>query len=190
LGHALAQLFDTYILAQTEDSFLLVDAHAAHERIVYETLKAQRAKGPVPSQPLLIPDIVSLDNEQTTLLLDAAADLEQIGVVIESFGTNTLMLRALPAALGTTDAKALLLDCVQALETGTGREGVERRLDTLAATIACHGSVRAGRRLRLEEMNALLRLMEQTPNTGHCNHGRPTSISLRKEDVAKLFERH
>jgi DNA mismatch repair protein MutL len=189
LGHAVAHLYDTYILAQTEDAMVLIDAHAAHERIVYEKLKAHWREGPIASQPLLVPDIVSLTKEDVELLLYHKETLSQIGLDIESFGGDTIMVRALPFVLTKSNSKLLLEECIAALEEGNASDAIETKIDAVMSSIACHGSVRAGRRLKIEEMNSLLREMEQTPNSGQCNHGRPTSIALTKAQISALFGR-
>lgn len=189
LGHAIAHLYDTYILAQTQDAFVMIDAHAAHERIVYEKLKSQWREGQVPSQTLLVPDIVSLPREDCQILLEHQEAFSKLGLDIEAFGGDSIMVRGLPAALGQADSKSLLHDCLNSLEERSARQGLESRLDALASRIACHGSVRSGRALRQAEMNALLRQMEATPNSDRCNHGRPTSMALSKADLDKLFDR-
>ena len=189
LGAARAQLHETYIIAQTRDGMVVVDQHAAHERLVYERLKAERAARGVARQLLLLPEIVELDAGAAARLLDAAEDLEALGLVIEPFGGNALCLRETPALLGEVDGAKLLADIADALETGDGRDGLEARLDAVASRMACHGSVRAGRRMSGPEMNALLREMEATPHSGTCNHGRPTFVSLGLADIERLFGR-
>jgi len=187
LGAARAQLHDTYVIAQTADGMVIVDQHAAHERLVYERLKAERAAAGVAGQMLLIPDIVELDAEARARLLDAAADLRALGLVVEPFGGTALCLRETPAALGPVDGARLLADVADALAEDAA--GLEARLDAVLSRMACHGSVRAGRRLGPEEMNALLRAMEATPFSGQCNHGRPTWIELKLADIERLFGR-
>ncbi len=189
LGAARAQLHETYIIAQTRDGMVVVDQHAAHERLVYERLKAARAAQGVARQMLLLPEIVELDAASAGRLLDAAADLEALGLVIEPFGGNAVCLRETPALLGEVDGAKLLADIADALEAGDGRDGLEARLDAVASRMACHGSVRAGRRMSGPEMNALLREMEATPHSGTCNHGRPTFVSLGLADIERLFGR-
>ncbi|MEM9725559.1 MAG: DNA mismatch repair protein MutL, partial [Pseudomonadota bacterium] len=208
LGAARAQLHSTYIIAQTADGAVIIDQHAAHERLVYErlkaTLRAQMEGGGAPAQELLIPEIVSLEPLVADRVLAAAADLARLGLVIEPFGGDAICVRATPAALGKPDAPALLRDLAEALDSdgsdaATASRAQEpetevvaemlRRLDKVLASMACHGSVRAGRRLSLEEMNALLREMERTPHSGQCNHGRPTFVSLSKADLDRLFGR-
>ncbi len=189
LGAARAQLHETYIIAQTRDGMVVVDQHAAHERLVYERLKAERAARGVARQLLLLPEIVELDAGAAARLLDAAEDLEALGLVIEPFGGNALCLRETPALLGEVDGAKLLADIADALEEGDGQGGLEARLDAVASRMACHGSVRAGRRMSGPEMNALLREMEATPHSGTCNHGRPTFVSLGLADIERLFGR-
>jgi DNA mismatch repair protein MutL len=189
LGVARAQIHETYLIAQTADGMVIVDQHAAHERLVYERLKAQRAAGRAPSQMLLIPEIVTLEPGARDALVAAADDLAALGLVFEPFGGDALCLRETPAILGEVDGAALLPDIADALEEGTGRDGLEARIDAVLSRMACHGSVRAGRRMTAAEMNALLREMEATPLSGTCNHGRPTWVELRLADIERLFGR-
>lgn len=190
LGVAKAQFHDTYIISQTEDSIIITDQHAAHERIVMERLKENLRSGGKPvSQILLIPEIVDLDMVEKNRIVAAAPELAKLGLVLEEFGTTAVIVRETPALLGDCDVKALVEDIAQQLaEWGTGFELTEK-LHLVCATIACHGSVRAGRRLNVEEMNKLLRDMEHTPHSGQCNHGRPTYVELKISDIAKLFDR-
>jgi DNA mismatch repair protein MutL len=189
LGAARAQLHETYIVSQTADGIVITDQHAAHERLVYEKMKAGFAQGAVPSQGLLIPEIVELDARSAAALDAAAGELEQLGLLLERFGPGAVAVRAIPAALGKADVKALVRDLADEL-AAEGTSGIlKERLDHVLATLSCHGSVRAGRRLNLEEMNALLREMETTPNSGQCNHGRPTFIALGLGDIERLFAR-
>src|ERR1700748_1914438 len=189
LGAARTQIHETYIVSQTRDGLIVVDQHAAHERIVYEKLKASLAKNGVQRQILLIPDIVELDEATVERLLARADELGSFGLAIESFGPGALCVRETPSLLGKTDAAALLRDLAEHMEEWDEALPLERRLMHVAPTMACHGSVRAGRRLKPEEMNALLREMEDTPNSGQCNHGRPTYVELKLADVEKLFGR-
>lgn len=191
LGAARAQLHGNWILAETAEGLVIVDQHAAHERLVYERLKREAAAGPVPSQALLIPLVVEIGESEAQRLADAAPDLAPLGLVVEPFGRGAVALRELPAALGAADGAALLRDVAAALaeEGGSGAEALARRRDAVLARAACHGSVRSGRRLRPEEMDALLREMERTPNSGTCNHGRPTFVALRLRDIERLFGR-
>jgi DNA mismatch repair protein MutL len=189
LGAARAQLHETYIVAQTRTSVVIVDQHAAHERLVYERLKAGLANGGVARQGLLIPQIVELDGDEAAALLEAAPDLGKLGLAIEAFGPGAVMVRAAPALLGDTDVEGLVRDLARAALAETGGSPLEERLAAVCSTMACHGSVRAGRRLTAEEMNALLREMEATPHSGQCNHGRPTYVELQLADIERLFGR-
>ena len=188
LGAARAQLHGNWIVAQSRNGIVIVDQHAAHERLVYERLKAQAAQARVPSQALLIPAIVDLGADAERVLA-AAGDLDRLGLVIEPFGPGCVAVRELPAALGQADAAALLRDIADDLaEQGTS-DRLQGRLDAVLSSMACHGSVRSGRSLTGEEMNALLREMERTPRAGQCNHGRPTWVELKLADVERLFGR-
>jgi DNA mismatch repair protein MutL len=189
LGAARTQIHETYIVSQTRDGLIVVDQHAAHERIVYERLKASLERDGVARQMLLIPEIVELDEATVERLVERAVDLEKFGLAIESFGPGAVAVRETPALLGKADAKSLLRDLSEHMAEWDEQLPLERRLMHVAATMACHGSVRAGRRLKPEEMNALLREMEVTPNSGQCNHGRPTYIELKLADIEKLFGR-
>ncbi|MGB7099392.1 MAG: DNA mismatch repair endonuclease MutL [Xanthobacteraceae bacterium] len=189
LGAARAQVHETYIVAQTRDGLIIVDQHAAHERIVYERLKAAIAKTGVARQILLIPDVVELDEADVARLLAHALELARYGLVIESFGPGAVALRETPALLGEIDGGGLLRDLADHIGEWDETLPLERRLMHVAATMACHGSVRAGRRLKAQEMNALLREMEVTPNSGQCNHGRPTYVELKLTDIERLFGR-
>jgi DNA mismatch repair protein MutL len=189
LGAARAQLHETYIVAQTRDGLVIVDQHAAHERIVYERLKAALARTGVARQILLIPEIVELDETDAERVLARAAELERYGLAIEPFGPGAVAVRETPSLLGAIDAQALVRDLAEHMAEWDETLPLERRLMHVAATMACHGSVRAGRRLRPEEMNALLREMESTPNSGQCNHGRPTYVELKLTDIERLFGR-
>jgi DNA mismatch repair protein MutL len=190
LGAARAQIHGTYIIAQTQDGLVVVDQHAAHERLVYEKMKAARAAGGIERQVLLIPTVVELE-EASVRRLDAAASLlADFGLVIESFGPGAILLREQPSVLKHLEADKLLRDLADVLaEDESAALPLERRLDHVLATLACHNSVRAGRRLLPEEMNALLREMERTPGSGQCNHGRPTYVELKLADIEKLFGR-
>mgnify|MGYP000176760689 CR=1 FL=1 len=189
LGAARAQVHETYIVAQTRDGLVIVDQHAAHERIVYEKLKASLARNGVQRQILLIPEIVELDEATVEKLLDRAEELASFGLAIESFGPGAVAVRETPSLLGKTNAAGLLRDLAEHMAEWDEALPLERRLMHVAATMACHGSVRAGRRLKPEEMDALLREMEDTPNSGQCNHGRPTYVELKLADIEKLFGR-
>ncbi|MBS1182721.1 MAG: mutL [Proteobacteria bacterium] len=188
LGAPRAQIHETYIVAQTETGLVIVDQHAAHERLVYERLKREIARG-VETQMLLIPDIVDMPEEDVNRLLERAEELAELGLVVESFGPGAIAVREIPALLGRTNTAALLRDIADDLAEWDQATRLREKLDAIAATMACHGSVRAGRRLRLEEMDALLREMEETPNSGQCNHGRPTFVELKLSDIERLFGR-
>jgi DNA mismatch repair protein MutL len=189
LGAARAQVHETYIVAQTRDGLIIVDQHAAHERIVYERLKAALERSGMARQILLIPEIVELDEAAVERLVARAQDLLSYGLAIEPFGPGAVAVRETPSLLGAIDARALLRDLAEHMAEWEEALPLERRLMHVAATMACHGSVRAGRRLRPEEMNALLRDMEATPNSGQCNHGRPTYVELKLSDIERLFGR-
>ena len=189
LGAARAQVHDTYIVAQTRDALVIVDQHAAHERIVYEKLKAALEKSGVARQILLIPEIVELDEADVERLLARADELARYGLVVESFGPGAVALRETPALLGEIDGAGLVRDLAEHMSEWDETLPLERRLMQVAASMACHGSVRAGRRLKPAEMNALLREMEVTPNSGQCNHGRPTYVELKLTDIERLFGR-
>ena len=189
LGAARAQLHDAYIVAQTQDGLVVVDQHAAHERIVYERLKEAIAKAGVPRQILLIPEIVELDEADVERLVSHADELSGYGLVIEAFGPGAVALRETPALLGEINGASLIRDLAEHIDEWDEALPLERRLMQVASSMACHGSVRAGRRLKPEEMNALLREMERTPNSGQCNHGRPTYVELKLTDIERLFAR-
>jgi DNA mismatch repair protein MutL len=188
LGAARAQLHENYIVAQTETGVVIVDQHAAHERLVYERLKRQRAETGVARQALLIPEIVTLGTDAERLL-DMAEELAALGLVIEAFGPGTLAIRETPAILGTVNAEAILRDILDELDDAGSTTTLQSRLDAILSRMACHGSVRSGRRMSAEEMNALLREMEATPHSGQCNHGRPTYLELKLADIERLFGR-
>ena len=189
LGVARAQLHETYVVAQTADGIVIVDQHAAHERLVYERMKKALAEGGIARQPLLIPEVVELDPSEVGRIASRAAELAELGLVIERFGPDAVMVRETPAMLGKADVKGLVRDLVDDIaETGKALS-LKERLEAVAGTLACHTSVRAGRRLNAEEMNALLREMEATPHSGQCNHGRPTYVELKLSDIERLFGR-
>jgi DNA mismatch repair protein MutL len=189
LGAARAQVHDAYVIAQTHDGLVIVDQHAAHERIVYERLKRQRAEGGIERQILLSPIVVDLEPDAAALIVANADALGELGLVVEGFGPGAVLLREAPTLLADGDMIALVKDLADDLAAEDGGASLERRLDHRLATIACHNSVRAGRRLRVEEMNALLRDMERTPGAGQCNHGRPTYVELKLADIERLFGR-
>jgi DNA mismatch repair protein MutL len=189
MGVARAQVAGTYIVAETPDGMILVDQHAAHERLTLERMKAARKGGSVPAQALLLPQVVEVDENAAAHLIEHAADFAALGLDLEGFGPKAVLVRATPALLGTVDATALVRDLADDLAAFDAAPGLAERLDAVAATIACHGSVRAGRTLSVPEMNALLREMEVTPHSGQCNHGRPTWVKLARVDLEKLFGR-
>ncbi|WP_457798868.1 DNA mismatch repair endonuclease MutL [Methylocystis sp. S23] len=189
LGAARAQLHETYIIAQTRDGLVIVDQHAAHERLVYEKLKKQRAEAGVARQMLLIPVVVDLDDARMNALAGALVELASLGLVLEPFGPGAVLVREAPAILGAVDHKRLVEDIADLLAEEGDARGLFRKLDHVLATCACHHSVRAGRRLSPAEMNALLREMEMTPGAAQCNHGRPTYVELKLSDIEKLFGR-
>jgi DNA mismatch repair protein MutL len=189
LGAARAQVHATYIIAQTRDGLVVVDQHAAHERLVYERMKAQLEAGGVARQTLLLPEVVELDPAEAERVASRTEELEALGLVVESFGPGAILVRETPALLGETNVAGLIRDIADDLaETGQALS-LRERLQEVCSTLACHGSVRAGRRLTAPEMNALLREMEVTPNSGQCNHGRPTWVELKLTDIERLFGR-
>ena len=189
LGAARAQVHETYIVAQTRDGIVIVDQHAAHERIVYERLKAALASTGIARQILLIPEVVELEAADVERLNARAEELLRYGLAIEPFGPGAVAVRETPSLLGAIDAQALVRNLAEHMAEWDEALPLERRLMHVAATMACYGSVRAGRRLKPEEMNALLREMEATPNSGQCNHGRPTYVELKLSDIERLFGR-
>ncbi len=189
LGAARAQVHGTYIIAQTEAGIVIVDQHAAHERLVYERLKTQAEANGVAAQALLIPVVVDLPAQERQLLLEAAPELARFGLGIEPFGPGAIAVRETPALLGQVDATALVRDILDELRDQEATRALADRRDAILSRVACHGSVRAGRQMRAEEMNALLREMEATPRSGQCNHGRPTYVELRLSDIERLFGR-
>ena len=189
LGVARAQLHETYVVSQTAEGIVIVDQHAAHERLVYERMKAALANGGITRQPLLIPEVVDLDPSEVTRVSARAGELAELGLVVEQFGPDAVVVREVPAMLGKLDVKGLIRDLADEIaETGNALS-LKERLEEVSGTLACHMSVRAGRRLNAEEMNALLREMESTPHSGQCNHGRPTYVELKLADIEKLFGR-
>ena len=189
LGAARAQLHDTYIVAQTGDGIVLVDQHAAHERLVLERMRRALADGPPPRQTLLLPEVVELEEAGAERLAAKAEELGELGLVLERFGPEAVLVRETPAALGEADVKGLVRDLADDLAEHGLALTLKERLEHVAATMACHGSVRAGRRLGAQEMDALLREMEATPRSGQCNHGRPTYVELKLADIERLFGR-
>jgi DNA mismatch repair protein MutL len=189
LGVARGQVKNTYIIAETSDGLVIVDQHAAHERLVHERMKAALAGAGVARQGLLVPDVVELDEHACDRLEERNAELAELGLVIERFGPKAMLVREVPALLGQTDAIGLLRDLADELASFGAALSLKEKLDAITGTMACHGSVRAGRKLNADEMNAILRAMETTPHSGQCNHGRPTYVKLSLADLEKLFGR-
>lgn len=189
LGAARAQVHENYIISQTADGIVIVDQHAAHERLVYEKLKNKMALNGVSSQTLLIPEIIELSEQDSAVLMDLSAELSRFGLSIENFGGNSIVVRETPAILGEVNAKSLILDILDELKDWSESNLVKEKLDAILSRVACHGSIRSGRIMKGEEMNALLREMEITPHSGQCNHGRPTYVKLKLSDIEKLFGR-
>jgi DNA mismatch repair protein MutL len=189
LGAARAQLHENYIVAQTDDGLVIVDQHAAHERIVYERLKAGLEGRRVPGQILLIPEVVEMSAEDVARVVARADELAEVGLGVEAFGPGAVAVTETPALLGEVDAVALIRDIADDFAEWDASSRLKERLDHVAATMACHGSVRAGRRLKPDEMDALLREMEATPQSGQCNHGRPTYVELKLAEIERLFGR-
>ena len=189
MGVARGQVAATYIVAEAADGLVLVDQHAAHERLVLERMRRANANGGIASQPLLLPEVVELDEAACDRLDARAGELAEFGLDLERFGPAAMLVRGVPAALGQTDIKALVTDLADDLAAFGDALSLKERIDHVAATMACHGSVRAGRILSVAEMNALLREMEVTPHSGQCNHGRPTWVKLAHRDIEKLFGR-
>ncbi|KQY86618.1 MULTISPECIES: DNA mismatch repair endonuclease MutL [unclassified Brevundimonas] len=189
LGAARAQLHGTYIVAQTRDGLVVVDQHAAHERLVYERMKVQMARGSVTRQALLTPEVVELDPAEAERVSARVDELAELGLIVEPFGVGAVLVRETPALLGDTDVQGLIRDIADDLAEHGAALALSERLGAVCGTMACHGSVRAGRVLSAPEMNALLREMEATPHSGQCNHGRPTYVELKLADLEKLFGR-
>ncbi|WP_170603085.1 DNA mismatch repair endonuclease MutL [Ruegeria arenilitoris] len=189
LGAARGQVHENYIIAQTANGMVIVDQHAAHERLVYEKLKRQMAENGVAAQALLIPEIVELSEVDCARLLAVADDLARFGLTLEPFGGGAIAVRETPAVLGEVNARAMVLDILDELADQGESQAVQARIEAILSRVACHGSVRSGRRMRAEEMNALLREMEATPHSGQCNHGRPTYVELKLSDIERLFGR-
>ena len=189
LGAAQAQLHKNYIVAQTNEGFVIVDQHAAHERLVYEKMKIHLKEGGIKRQVLLIPEIVDLENAKIQRLLELKDDFTRLGLILEQFGEGAILVREIPSILGDINIKNLVIDIADELEEFGSSTVLEDKLGHICGTIACHSSVRSGRTLRIEEMNALLREMEATPHSGQCNHGRPTYVELKLSDIEKLFGR-
>lgn len=189
LGAARGQLHETYIVAQTADGIVIVDQHAAHERLVYERMKINLDAGKVPRQALLLPEVVELTEAEASRLAGRATELAELGLILEGFGAGAVVVREVPALLGDVAVQNLVRDLADAIAEYGNVLPLKEKLEEVCGTMACHGSVRAGRRLTLDEMNALLRQMEATPHSGQCNHGRPTYVELKLADIEKLFGR-
>lgn len=189
LGAARAQIHENYILSQTQSGMIIVDQHAAHERIVYERMKKSLFSNEVSAQALLIPEIVDFSEDECDRLMQFAEDFSKLGLTIERFGPGAIAVRETPAILGETDASGLLKQLSDEIAEWDDASGLAQKLEAVASTMACHGSVRSGRRMQADEMNALLRQMEATPGSGQCNHGRPTYIELGLDEIEKLFSR-
>ncbi|MGE3713708.1 MAG: DNA mismatch repair endonuclease MutL [Alphaproteobacteria bacterium] len=189
LGAARCQLHQTYIVAETQNGLVIVDQHAAHERLVHERMKAQLAQNGVARQKLLLPEVVTLNEALAESLLARHAELLEFGLAIEAFGTDTVMVRETPAMLGEVNVTQMIQELADNIQEFGEALALKDRIESLSGTMACHGSVRAGRSLNVAEMNALLRQMEQTPLSGQCNHGRPTYVELKRSDIEILFGR-
>lgn len=189
LGTARGQVHENYIIAQTATGMVIVDQHAAHERLVYEKLKRQMAESGVARQALLIPEIVELSDAECARLMEVSEELEKFGLGIEPFGGGAIAVRETPAILGTVDARAMVMDILDELADQNDSNTLQARIEAILSRVACHGSIRSGRWMRAEEMNALLREMEATPHSGQCNHGRPTYVELKLSDIERLFGR-
>ncbi|MEQ5871955.1 DNA mismatch repair endonuclease MutL [Sagittula sp. NFXS13] len=189
LGAARGQVHENYIIAQTETGMVIVDQHAAHERLVYEKLKKQMAENGVAAQALLIPDVIDLSHDEAQRLLAVADDLSRMGLTVEAFGNGAIAVRETPAILGEVDSQGLIRDILDELDDLGESQLVQEKIEAILSRVACHGSIRSGRIMRAEEMNALLREMEATPHSGQCNHGRPTYVELRLTDIERLFGR-
>ena len=189
LGVARGQVHATYIVSQTNDGIVIVDQHAAHERLVYEQMKAGLDAGGVARQMLLLPEVVELEESAAARLTQRSEELADLGLILEAFGPGAVIIRETPALLGEGDVKGLVRDLAEELAEFGESVALKEKLADVCSTMACHGSVRAGRRLKAEEMNALLREMEATPHSGQCNHGRPTYVELKLADIERLFGR-
>jgi DNA mismatch repair protein MutL len=189
LGAARAQVHETYIVAQTDDGIVIVDQHAAHERLVYEKMKSALDAEGVRRQGLLIPEVVELGEDAVDRLIARTAEFAELGLVLEGFGPGAVIVRAVPSLLGQVDVAGLIRDLADELAELGDSFVLKERLEDVCGTMACHSSVRSGRRLNGEEMNALLRQMEATPHSGQCNHGRPTYVELKLADIERLFGR-
>jgi DNA mismatch repair protein MutL len=189
MGAARGQLHETYIISQSADGIVIVDQHAAHERLVYERMKKALEHSGVASQVLLLPEVVELEPDLVARLEARAGQLAELGLVLEGFGDGAVIVREVPAMLGECNIKGLVRDLADDVAEFDEALSLKERLEDVCSTMACHGSVRAGRRLTVAEMNALMREMEVTPHSGQCNHGRPTFVELKLSDIERLFGR-
>jgi DNA mismatch repair protein MutL len=189
LGAARAQVHETYIVAQTGDGIVIVDQHAAHERLIYERMKEALSDTGVRKQGLLIPEVVELADDEVDRLVARSTEFSELGLVLEGFGPGAVVVREVPAMLGQVDVQGLIRDLADEIAELGDSFGLKERLEDVCGTMACHGSVRSGRRLNGDEMNSLLRQMEATPHSGQCNHGRPTYVELKLADIERLFGR-
>ena len=189
LGAARAQLHKTFIVAETDDGVTIIDQHAAHERLVMEQMKADLAGNGIRAQQLLLPEVVSMPDHYCAAVAEASDWLTKMGLVVDGFGQGAVVVRAVPALLGTPEVNRLVTDIAEELVEFGDSHSLDDRINHILATVSCHGSVRAGRSLNAAEMNALLRDMEVTPRSGQCNHGRPTWVKLSLADIEKLFGR-
>ena len=189
MGARLAQFNENYIISQNDDGIVIIDQHAAHERLVYEKLKKQIKDNKIEVQVLLVPEILEFSESEILILLEYKDKLSVYGLKINQFGINSIAVQEIPAILNSENIGKLISDILDELADLENSESLEKKIDAVLSRIACHGSIRSGRRLRIEEMNSLLREMENTPNSGQCNHGRPTHISLKLSDLERLFGR-
>ena len=189
LGAPLAQFNENYIISQNNNGIVIIDQHAAHERLVYEKLKKQIKDNKIEVQVLLVPEILEFSESEILILLEYKDKLSDYGLKINQFGINSIAVQEIPAILNSENIGKLISDILDELADLENSESLEKKIDAVLSRIACHGSIRSGRRLRIEEMNSLLREMENTPNSGQCNHGRPTHISLKLSDLERLFGR-
>ena len=189
LGYAKGQFHNTYIISETNDGIIVVDQHAAHERIVYEKIKSEIYKKKIKTQILLIPVVIDLDKSTLDVLVDLLDRVKSYGLVIEPFGGDSIVVREIPGILSGCDVKILTLDIISELIENNDSKSVEEQINKVCSKMACHGSIRAGREMQIDEMNDLLRKMESTPFSGQCNHGRPTYVELKLNDIERLFGR-
>ncbi|MEK9992494.1 MAG: DNA mismatch repair protein MutL, partial [Paracoccaceae bacterium] len=189
LGAPIAQFGENYIISQNDDGIVIIDQHAAHERLVYEKLKEQAKDNKIEVQALLVPEILEFSEPEILVLMEYKDNLSRYGLKINQFGINSIAVQEIPAILNSENIKKLIFDILDELTDLENSDTLEKKINAVLSRIACHGSIRSGRMLRTEEMNSLLREMETTPNSGQCNHGRPTHISIRMSDIERLFGR-